>query len=170
MCRPRAFNWARVYTRNGAGALPGSSAALPGNRVAAISAAYKRTLAETETPRQIERRVMSRLTGEMERFQTQFDAAADPAARLALLSEGLREAIWENQRLWQNFVLDLSEPENALPGGLRASLISIGLWVERHSQLALRGVAGVGDLVEVNRNIIRGLSGEVARPLAAEEA
>jgi len=133
------------------------------------AAAYKRTLAETESPRQIERRVMSRLTGEMERYQPQFDAAPDPAARLKLLSAGLGEAIWENQRLWQSFVVDLSEPENALPRSLRASLISIGLWVERHSQLALRGAAGIGDLVEVNRNIIRGLSGEVAQPLAAEE-
>lgn len=134
------------------------------------AAAYKRTLAETESPRQIERRVMSRLTGELERYQSQFDGAPDPAARLTLLADGLSQAIWENQRLWQGFVVDLSDPENALPASLRAAMISIGLWVERHSQLALRGAAGIGALIEVNRNIIRGLAGETAPgPRLAEE-
>lgn len=132
------------------------------------AAAYKRTVAETESPRQIERRLMARVTGELERFRTRYDAAPDEAARLALLAEGLGAAIWENQRMWLNFVADLSDPENALPASLRASLISIGLWVERHSQLVLKGAAGLGAMLEVNQNIINGLAGIAARPRVAE--
>lgn len=134
------------------------------------AAAYQRTVAETETPRQIERRVMSRLTGELERHQAQYEAATDLASRLAVLSAGLGQAIWENQRLWLNLVSDLSEPENTLPAPLKASLISIGLWVERQSQLVLRGDAGPAAMIEVNRNIIDGLAGIAARPRLAEEA
>ncbi|WP_102223661.1 flagellar biosynthesis regulator FlaF [Acidimangrovimonas sediminis] len=128
------------------------------------AAAYQRTVADTETPRQIERRLMSRVTGALEHFQPRFDATGDANLRLAVLADGLGDAVWENQRLWQNFLADLSDPANALPAPLRAGLISIGLWVERHSQQVLRGKAGVAALVEVNNNIIRGLSGQGAQP------
>ncbi len=37
--------------------------------------------------------------------------------------------------LWSAFVRDLSNDENALPPKLRASLISIGLWVGREADM-----------------------------------
>lgn len=134
------------------------------------AAAYQRTLTETENPRQIERRLMARITGDLERHLSAYAAADDLAARLEVLANGLGQAIWENQRLWLNFVSDLSEPENALPPQLRAGLISIGLWVERHSQQVLRGMADPRPLVEVNQNIVNGLAGIGASPRLAEEA
>ncbi len=43
------------------------------------------------------------------------------------------EAIYATRTLWSLLVEDLANPENALPEELRASLISIGLWVMREA-------------------------------------
>jgi flagellar protein FlaF len=62
------------------------------------------------------------------------------------------------RRLWTIFLLDLSNGENALPDRLRASLISIGLWVRREADLIDRGDSANFDaLIEVNQLIADGL-------------
>lgn len=130
-------------------------------------AAYKRTISETESPRQIERRILSRVTGELEAHMAAFDSAAG-YERLGLLSQGLRTALWENERIWMALRDDLAEPGNTFPADLKAALISLALWVERETQTVMGGGGTVAPLVEVNRNIIRGLSGDAGEPVAAE--
>lgn len=127
-------------------------------------AAYKRIIEETETPRQIERRLLARLSGQLEEHQIYFDAAA-PADRLALLAGELSDALWQNERLWQSLMVDVAQPENALPAAIKAGILSIGNWVERHTQQVMRGNANLAALIVVNRSIERGLAGD-ARPVA----
>jgi flagellar biosynthesis activator protein FlaF len=43
------------------------------------------------------------------------------------------DALTYTQRLWTLLLEDLANPENGLPAALKASLISIGLWMLRES-------------------------------------
>lgn len=79
-----------------------------------------------------------------------------------ILASGLRDAIYENQRFWSALRFDLSEPENKMPDGLKASLISIALWVDRHSTALMAGEGRLAGLVEINGNIAAGLAGQAA--------
>ena len=56
-------------------------------------AAYKRTISDTESPRQIERRVLSSVTAEMESKYLAFDQAETLGDKLALLADGLRDTM-----------------------------------------------------------------------------
>jgi flagellar protein FlaF len=122
-------------------------------------AAYKRTITETESPRQIERRVLSRVTAELERFAAEFDRAETSADKLALLANGLNDALWRNQRVWMALKTDLVQPENQLPPALRAGLISIAVWVDSHSTGVFKGKNRVQPLIDINKTIIRALEG-----------
>lgn len=122
-------------------------------------AAYKRTISETESPRQIERRVLSRVTSELERLGADYDAAEQGLDKLSLLTNGLKEALWQNQRVWRAFRHDLAQEGNTLPPGLRAGLLSISAWVDTHTRGVLQGRHKVRPLVDINQTIIRALDG-----------
>ena len=128
-------------------------------------AAYKRTIRESESPRQIERRILSQVTSRMEGMADAFDRAPGKTERLAILSDGLRTALQENQKFWQTLRHGLAAPGNALPEGLRASLLSLTLWVDRQTTAILGGNGGVRALCQVNHNIAGGLAGEAPRPI-----
>ena len=68
------------------------------------------------------------------------------------------EAVDWNRRLWLTLQMDLASDDNAFPDELRAQLISVAIWVDRHSSAALRGEARVGPLINVNRTIMEGLA------------
>jgi flagellar protein FlaF len=121
-------------------------------------AAYRRTIRESDSPRQIERRILSNITGRLEAEAKAFDGDTQLSVRAQMLAAGLRGALRDNQALWIALRDDLAQPANALPPPLRASLISIALWVERQTTEVLGGAAGIGALAEVNNNIIAGLS------------
>lgn len=121
--------------------------------------AYRKTIAQTETPRQIERRLLTEVTADLKE-QLQFDLLQDAESKLNLLAQGLRETVCRNQRIWQVLKFDLIESENALDPALRANLISLALWVERHCTGVLEGKLKIKPLIDVNLNIIRGLNGD----------
>ena len=122
-------------------------------------AAYKRTISDTESPRQIERRVLARVTSELERLGPDFDSAQQNPEKLKLLAKGLRDALWQNQQVWLTFQHDLAEQGNGLPPDLRAGLLSLSLWVDSHTRGVLHGRNKVRPLVEINQTIIRALDG-----------
>ncbi len=63
------------------------------------------------------------------------------------------------RRLWSIFIADLSNDENGLPEELRASLISIGLWMRKESDLIDRGQSTNFDgLIDINQLIADGLA------------
>lgn len=65
-------------------------------------------------------------------------------------------ALADNRRLWMT-VLDLvRDPDNALPAGLRASIVSVGLAVQREMD---KDDPDFDFLIGVNENIAAGLSG-----------
>lgn len=121
--------------------------------------AYRRTLGQTETPRQIERRIMLRITADLSAHADRFDRATDRAARLCILAGGLRAALADNVRLWSAMKADLMSPGNALPDDLRGGLVNLAAFVERHTGAVLGGEGRVAALVDVNRPVIAALSG-----------
>ena len=122
-------------------------------------AAYKRTISETESPRQIERRVLSRVTSGLERFGADYDGAEQGLDKLSILANGLNDALWQNQRVWMAFQADLAQEGNTLPPALRAGLLSLSNWVNTHTQGVLKGKNKVRPLIEINQTIIRALEG-----------
>jgi flagellar protein FlaF len=121
--------------------------------------AYKRTIKQTESPRQIERRVFANVTAELEAQSVEFDVTEKSGDKLRILSAGLRDTLSYNQRIWQTIRSDLVNPANGLAPDLRAGLISLSLWVESHTNEVLKGQKKVKPLLDINRSIIRGLEG-----------
>lgn len=111
-------------------------------------AAYKQTIKETEDPRLIERRVIAQITMALEK-----NAAEPPQSR------ELKDALLRNQRLWNTFRVDSMVDGNRLPLDLRASIISLATFVDRHTASILVGEGQVSDLIAINRTIIAGLGG-----------
>jgi len=68
------------------------------------------------------------------------------------------EACYTNRRLWNIFLADLMLPENGLPGELKAQLISLAIWVQKYSGGAMRGTDPLDPLIDVNKQILEGLS------------
>jgi flagellar protein FlaF len=126
-------------------------------------AAYKRTIRESDSPRQIERRVLSRITGDLERFAQSFDKS-EKSERAQLLASGLEQVLIENLKFWTIVKHDLATEGNALPPQLRAGLISLALFVERQTNNVIGGSAGVGAMAAINQNVIAGLSGQMPGP------
>jgi flagellar protein FlaF len=69
------------------------------------------------------------------------------------------EALDWNRRLWSALASDCSDEHNALPHGVRAQIISLSLWVNRHTSLVMRKQDDFEALIDVNRMIMQGLSG-----------
>ena len=118
--------------------------------------AYQRAAQQAESPRDTERR----LFGEVTRALVEA-SQADPTdfqTRIAALD-------W-NRRLWGFLATDCARPENALPEALRAQIISLSLWVSRHSSAVMRREEGFEPLIDVNRIIMQGL----APPSASQAA
>jgi len=126
-------------------------------------AAYKRTISETEAPRQIERRILAQVTADMERNYLAYDQEQEKSEKLRLLADGLRDTLWRNEQVWMAFRADLAEVGNELNPQLRAGLLSLALWVERHTQGVMSGNQKVKPLIDVNRSIFLGLGGNTNR-------
>jgi flagellar protein FlaF len=110
--------------------------------------AYKRARNIAEQPRMTERRLVSEITGEMIN------------AREAGHSGGaLMPTLHRNRQLWGTFSAVCSADDNALPDQLRASIISLALWVNRHTSEVISGRGSIDALIDVNRSMIEGLSG-----------
>ena len=67
-------------------------------------------------------------------------------------------ALDENRRLWNALEEDLVTPQNQLPDPLKAKIISVAIWVQRHSKLAECGEATTEPLIQVNESIMKGLA------------
>lgn len=122
--------------------------------------AYKRTIAETENPRQIERRILARVTSGMSSVQEEFDKA-ELFEKNAILNASLRSTLSDNVNFWALMKVDLISPSNSLPADLRASLASMAIFVENHTAKVLSGNGNLSLLIDVNKSILAGLSGIV---------
>ena len=76
------------------------------------------------------------------------------------------DALDWNRRLWSTLGADCSSKDNALPAPLRASIISLSIWVGKHTSLVIRNQEEFEPLIEVNRMIMQGLAGGAAAAAA----
>ena len=67
------------------------------------------------------------------------------------------DALDWNRRLWSVLAADCSNPANQLPLQLRANIISLSLWVNRHTSAIMRNEAEFGPLIDVNKMMMQGL-------------
>ncbi|CAH0356135.1 flagellar biosynthesis regulator FlaF [soil metagenome] len=110
--------------------------------------AYQRVRSIVETPRQAERRLMCEITGEM------IHAREAGHVRGALMP-----SLHRNRELWSTFSAVCGSAGNELPMPLRASIISLALWVDQFTSDVAAGRESIDDLISVNRDIIEGLTG-----------
>jgi flagellar biosynthesis activator protein FlaF len=106
---------------------------------------YADAIAQTETPRQREFRLLARANRLLSEAKEKDDIAS------------LYRAVLYNRQIWNTFLIDLTDENNALPLELKGALISIGIWVEKFSDPVCDGEESVDDLIEVNRSIMEGL-------------
>src|SRR5271170_2764673 len=101
--------------------------------------AYQQAAERAEQPRDSEYRLFGEVTRAL------MDAAKVPADDFATR---IRALDW-NRRLWMALASDCAQPGNALAPALRAQIISLSLWVGRHTSLVMRNEDGFDDLIEV---------------------
>ncbi|MDQ1153116.1 flagellar biosynthesis regulator FlaF [Brevundimonas sp. SORGH_AS_0993] len=111
--------------------------------------AYKAATARAETPRDLEYRLFGQVTRAL--VQASETPGNDLAARIDALD-------W-NRRLWSTLAGACSDPSNALAAPMRAQIISLSLFVNRHSSAVMRGEESFQDLIDINRMIMQGLAG-----------
>ena len=119
--------------------------------------AYQQAATRAENPRDLEYRLFAQVTRAL------IDAAALDKSEIGQRADALD---W-NRRLWATLGADCADPGNQLPKPLRASFISLAIWVDKHTSLAIRNKEDIEPLIEVNRMIMQGLA---PAPVAANAA
>src|SRR5689334_21228623 len=118
--------------------------------------AYQNAAKKTEGPRQTEYRAFAAATRGL------IDAASLPASEI-----GRRmEALALNRRLWSLLAADCSAEGNQLSHALRAQIISLSIFVDKHSSQVMRSGASFDVLIDINRTIMQGLSPAAPAPAA----
>ena len=122
-------------------------------------AAYQRSAERIESPVDREIRAFTRVITKLE--------ACDRSNPLSFIP-----AVHENDRLWTILQAELASPDNALPAQLRANLLALSLWAQRHGAAAIDGKADIQPLIDVNKDIVAGLMAQRrnAIPAPAEPA
>ena len=111
--------------------------------------AYQKAAARSENPREAE----YRLFGQVTRALMEADKLPDDK-----FAEKVEALDW-NRRLWSALASDCSDPANQLPMPLRAQIISLSLWVSRHTSSVIRREEEIEPLIDINRIMMNGLSG-----------
>lgn len=112
--------------------------------------AYGSALSPVKDARSAEAAILARITG---RMTTAANRGSSGFPELAA-------AVADNRRFWAAAAADLAGEGNGLPQGLRVGLISISGFVARQTSRVLAGEAALAPLLDINRAIILGLSGE----------
>jgi len=108
--------------------------------------AYTKNQNVTDSPRDVEYRLLANVTGALVEAQKEPDNT----------KKRVESAIW-NRDVWAAFRVDLSSNQNGLPEELKASLVSLSLWIERETMAVMDGTGDIDALIEINRNIMGGL-------------
>lgn len=116
--------------------------------------AYQAAAQKTESPRQTEYRAFAMATRGL------IDAAALPATEFGRRGEALAK----NRQLWTLLASDCATDGNQLSREIRARIISLSLFVDRHSSSVLREGASFDVLIDINRTMMQALSPPVAQP------
>ena len=111
--------------------------------------AYQKAAEQAEDPRQVEYRLFGLVTRAL------MEAATADGYDLGTRIRALH---W-NRRLWSALVNDCASEANALPPAARAQIISLSIWVNRHTSEVMQRREPIQPLIDVNRMIMQGLGG-----------
>lgn len=111
--------------------------------------AYQQASARGESPRETEYRLFAQVTL----------ALMDAAKCEPTDFRGRIDALDWNRRVWSVLGSACADPANALPEELRASIISLSIWVGKHTSEVIRRKEDIQPLIDVNRMIMQGLRG-----------
>ena len=111
--------------------------------------AYQRAAEQAEGPQQTEYRLFGLVTR----------ALMEAAAAQDSDHKGRMKALHWNRRLWTTIAGDCANPDNKLPEALRANIISLSIWVSRHTSAVMLRQEQIQPLIDVNRSIMQGLGG-----------
>lgn len=111
--------------------------------------AYQTTASLTENPRATEYRLFGQVTRAL--MEAEKLDKSEIAKRI--------DALHWNRRVWSVLASDCATEGNGLPPQLRANIISLSLWVNKHTSLVMRNQEEFGPLIEINRIIMQGLAG-----------
>ena len=112
--------------------------------------AYKTAATRAENPRETEYRLFGQVTRALMHAST-----VDPSDVPTRI-----DALDWNRRLWSVLASDCADPQNVLPESLRAQIISLSLWVSRHTSAVIRREEEIDPLIDINRIMMQGLSGQ----------
>ena len=111
--------------------------------------AYKKAAQQAESGREMEYRLFGEVTRSLieasKLDRTEFQKRMD--------------ALHWNRQLWNALATECSDPQNRLPEAARAQIISLSLFVNRHTSAVMRGDESIEDLIILNRTIMQGLAG-----------
>ena len=115
--------------------------------------AYQQAATRAENPREMEYRLFAQVTRAL------MDAAA-----LDKTEVGKRvDALDWNRRLWATLGADCADSKNQLPPQLRASFISLSIWVSKHTSLVIKNQEEIEPLIDINRMVMQGLAQQNAQ-------
>lgn len=110
--------------------------------------AYQQAATRAESPRDTEYRLFAQVT-----------RALLEASQMDENKIGARyDALDWNRKVWRALADDCGHADNKLPPQLRASIISLSIWVEKHTALVVRRKESFEPLIEINRMIMQGLA------------
>lgn len=109
--------------------------------------AYENAKKTTEIPQQTEYRLFVEVT-----------RALMGAKGLAKTDPKLHDALHWNRRMWSTFATDCAIEGNKLPKMLRAQIISLSIWVGKHSSKIIRENEEIDALIDVNKSVMEGLA------------
>ena len=119
--------------------------------------AYQQAASRTEPPKDAEYRLFGQVTRAL--IAASEAPKTDFARRI--------DAIDWNRRLWSTLARDCAEPGNQLPAQARAGIISLSLFVGRHSSAVMRGEDDFETLIDINKIMMQALSQKSDAPAAA---
>ncbi len=109
--------------------------------------AYTKAQASAENSSETEYRLFAQVTRAL------MDAQETGATGTELMN-----ALDWNRRMWSTLSTDCAAPGNQLPKETRAAIISLSIWVSKHTSLVARRKETVGPLIDINRSIMEGLA------------
>ncbi len=110
--------------------------------------AYQTAATRAENPRETEYRLFGQVTRAL------MDAEKMDKS---MIRERMDALDW-NRRMWSVLGADCSVDGNGLPDIVRANIISLSIWVNKHTSLVMRNQEEIGPLIEINRIIMQGLA------------
>jgi flagellar protein FlaF len=111
--------------------------------------AYQQAATRAESPRETEYRLFAQVT-----LALMEAAKCEPTD-----IRGRIDALDWNRRVWSTLGTVCADSDNGLPETLRASIISLSIWVGKHTSQVIRRTEDIEPLIEVNRMIMQGLRG-----------